>query len=31
VIVDGMAFTYTAPITITGVLTNVRLLFYQVP
>ncbi len=31
VIVDGMTFTYTAPITITGVLTNVRLLFYQVP
>jgi len=31
IIVDGMAFTYTAPITITGVLTNVRLLFYQVP
>lgn len=31
VIVNGMAFTYTAPITITGVLTNVRLLFYQVP
>lgn len=31
VIVDGMAFTYTAPITITGVLTNVRLLFYQMP
>lgn len=31
VIVDGMAFTYTAAITITGVLTNVRLLFYQVP
>lgn len=31
VIVDGMAFTYTSPITITGVLTNVRLLFYQVP
>jgi hypothetical protein len=29
--VDGMTFTYTAPITITGVLTNVRLLFYQVP
>jgi hypothetical protein len=31
VIVDGMTFTYTAPITITGVLTNVRLLYYQVP
>lgn len=31
VIVDGMPFTYTAPLTITGVLTNVRLLFYQVP
>jgi len=31
VIVDGMAFTYTQPLTITGVLTNVRLLFYQVP
>ncbi|MCK9629027.1 MAG: hypothetical protein M0R37_10600 [Bacteroidales bacterium] len=31
VIVDGMAFTYTNPITISGVLTNVRLLFYQVP
>jgi hypothetical protein len=31
VIVDGKAFTYTSPITITGVLTNVRLLFYQIP
>jgi SPP1 gp7 family putative phage head morphogenesis protein len=31
VIVDGMTFTYTSPITITGVLTNVRLLYYQVP
>ena len=31
VIVDGMAFTYTSLITISGVLTNVRLLFYQVP
>lgn len=27
---DSMVFTYTAPITITGVLTNVRLLYYQV-
>ena len=31
VIVDGMSFTYTSPITISGVLTNVRLLYYQVP
>jgi hypothetical protein len=29
--VDGMDFTYTDPITISGVLTNVRLLYYQVP
>lgn len=28
---DSMVFTYTNPITITDVLTNVRLLFYQVP
>jgi hypothetical protein len=25
------AITYTVPITVTGVLTNVRLLYYQVP
>ncbi len=31
VIVNGMTFTYTAPLTLTGVLTNVRLLFYQIP
>lgn len=30
-IVESTAFTLTAPITITGVLTNVRLLYYQTP
>jgi hypothetical protein len=30
-LVESTAFTRTAPITITGVLTNVRLLYYQVP
>lgn len=29
--VGGLVFTYTDPITISGVLTDVRLLFYQVP
>jgi hypothetical protein len=29
VIIDSMTFTYTDPLTITGVMTNVRLLFYQ--
>lgn len=28
---DSMVFTYTTPITISGVLTNVRLLYYQAP
>jgi hypothetical protein len=31
VIVDGMSFTYTSPITISGILTNVRLLVHQEP
>lgn len=29
VIIDSMAFTYTDPLTITGVLTNIRLLYHQ--
>jgi hypothetical protein len=28
-IVDSMTFTYTDPLTITGVMTDVRLLYYQ--
>ncbi len=31
IIMDGMQFTYTVPITISGIYTNVRFLFYQVP
>jgi hypothetical protein len=29
IIIDSMTFTYTDPLTITGVLTDVRLLYYQ--
>jgi len=31
IIINGRTYTETSPITITGVLTNVRLLYYQVP